>query len=398
MISARTDVWALGIVLHELLTGERPYEGTAPEVERAVCSPDAAPTACGTLAIDAGLATIVAKCLNKRPSERFETAGAVADALEKWAHRAEAAQPSAKARRRRWLPALRVATAAMVLILVAAALANRSWRTTPSAPGNPEPESEEVMFNRMTEPSAEAVKAGKSVTLVSPDTVALHHLWRTGGGASFVRLAEDAPDGGPVFVSSRTAGLLELLNISESGSYRVTAEIRQESAFENDANLGIYVARQEWVNAQGGQHTFARCVFADLGRHATQFADPDRGNGSQVQFGPGLLGPSPLNPARGHFSQTPAMWYAPSGPLNPPGPWRTLSVEVRFTGARAHWSGERVGDCEIGAWRDWFELLPSLHRDLAGLGGRESFAGGLGVYVYGASLTLRRFIVEPLDE
>ena len=78
-VSAATDVWALGVILHELLTGERPTPGLRP-------NPDAVAKAVpGRLG--RRLAAVAARCLRESPAERFQTADDLADAL------AEATRP-----------------------------------------------------------------------------------------------------------------------------------------------------------------------------------------------------------------------------------------------------------------------------------------------------------------
>jgi WD40 repeat protein len=66
-----TDIWALGVVLHELVCGRRPYPGGAPEelVEQVISSEPVAPV--GRLGeIPTRLATLVNRCLSKDPAAR----------------------------------------------------------------------------------------------------------------------------------------------------------------------------------------------------------------------------------------------------------------------------------------------------------------------------------------
>jgi serine/threonine protein kinase/tetratricopeptide (TPR) repeat protein len=78
----RSDIFALGCVLHEMLSGTRPFEGkTAAETAAAILR-DEPPAVLGRVTnILPGLDTIVSHCLEKRPEERFQSARDLSFAL-----------------------------------------------------------------------------------------------------------------------------------------------------------------------------------------------------------------------------------------------------------------------------------------------------------------------------
>lgn len=79
-VSTATDVHALGVLLYELLSGQRPFTGGPREVEQAIVSQD--PARLRSLPDD--LATIVHKALKKDPTERYATVSALSDDLGRW--------------------------------------------------------------------------------------------------------------------------------------------------------------------------------------------------------------------------------------------------------------------------------------------------------------------------
>ncbi len=76
---ARSDVFSLGCVLYEMVGGRRPFTGdSAAGTLAALLRDDPAPLS----GVDAGVARLVARCLRKNPTERFQSAADLESALE----------------------------------------------------------------------------------------------------------------------------------------------------------------------------------------------------------------------------------------------------------------------------------------------------------------------------
>jgi serine/threonine protein kinase len=204
-VDHRADVFALGCVLFEMLTGRRAFERlTSAETMTAILREDA-PALSGTgRPIPAALERTVHRCLEKSPTERFQSARDVAFALEALSGDS---QPSglgpagvvAKSRRRLW------AVAALGVALAAATglgfLAGRRNSGRGSA----------LSYERLTQRQGPILSAR-----FGPDgrTVFYGAAWE---GGPF-RIYQTRPEGGELALPMENA---DLLSVSRDGQLAV---------------------------------------------------------------------------------------------------------------------------------------------------------------------------------
>ena len=139
-IDARTDVYALGVTLFELLTLELPYSGSTQQMYMSqVLTSEARRARSLNDRVSRDLETVIRKALEKNPKDRYASAAAFADDLDNVLHlRPILAQPSgpirrsAKWARRKPVHAALAATLA-VSIPVVSFVVERAWSDSRAA-------------------------------------------------------------------------------------------------------------------------------------------------------------------------------------------------------------------------------------------------------------------------
>jgi TolB-like protein/Tfp pilus assembly protein PilF/tRNA A-37 threonylcarbamoyl transferase component Bud32 len=127
-LDARTDVYSLGCVLYEMLTGEPPYTGPTVQAVLAKRLTEPVPHLRTVRDVPAALERAVTKALARAPADRFSTAAEFADALqlnrleEGVAHTDTDARP-----RSRWRIARPAAIGLALLLMVLGGYAARRW-------------------------------------------------------------------------------------------------------------------------------------------------------------------------------------------------------------------------------------------------------------------------------
>jgi tRNA A-37 threonylcarbamoyl transferase component Bud32/tetratricopeptide (TPR) repeat protein len=127
-VDARSDIFSIGVVLFEALTGSRPFRGETPtEIIAAILKDSPVPVRELRKGIDPRLARIVERCLAKDPADRFQTVDELRQALGHLGARSIA------------IPGRLALTAALGVVVVMALIAGWTWlggRGEPTPPAD----------------------------------------------------------------------------------------------------------------------------------------------------------------------------------------------------------------------------------------------------------------------
>jgi Tol biopolymer transport system component len=208
----RSDIFSFGAILYEMLTGERAFQGDSPvETMSAILKEEPTALAQQSARIPAAVARVLTHCLEKEPSERFQSARDIAFHLESVSDVGSGpTRPvmSTTPSRARWIPLILVA-----LLALAVGFAAGRARTT-VAPAS------SVSVHRLTE-----LRGLEEAPAISPDgrSVAFtayvgnkRQIWvRLVSGGTALQLTRDetdhdaprwAPDGASLLYYSPPAG------------------------------------------------------------------------------------------------------------------------------------------------------------------------------------------------
>jgi Tol biopolymer transport system component len=180
-LSARSDVYSLGSVLYEMLTGSPPHVGaSAQQIIMKIVTEEAAPVTTHRKAVPPHVAAAVAKAVEKLPADRFASAAEFRAALENPAFATTAAGMAARtalpsSRRSALVPFL----AAIAMVAIGAAL----WGWL-----RPSPQPPLGRFN-VALAETQTMQAGRGPRIaVSPDGLRFVYLGPgEGGGQLWVR-------------------------------------------------------------------------------------------------------------------------------------------------------------------------------------------------------------------
>ncbi len=257
----RSDVFSLGIMLHEMITGQRPFEGdSSASIVSSILRDPVPPITAINPALPSRLAAIITRCLAKDPAQRYQSAidlradvdGVRQDVISGIITLAVPAAPSG-ARRVRVFAGASLAGAVALAVLAAWYWSPRDTAMSPSSEPLPAATFEQVTHGEGQELFPTLSPDGRSVVYVSDATGNADIYAQRVGGENTINLTRDSaavdtqpafsPDGERiVFRSDRDGGGLFLMGATGESVRRIS-DFGYHPAWAPDGHQIAYVTQ-----------------------------------------------------------------------------------------------------------------------------------------------------------
>jgi serine/threonine-protein kinase len=394
-----TDVWALGVMLYELLLGRRPFrdrEWASLFHQIARQQPDLPSVV--QPGFDPELEAVLLRCLDKNPARRFATARELADELARWlgGERTQTRPPGllrrlVRAGRRR--PRLMALVALGLLALVVALV----WYVFDT--------------DRPLHDIQRTVGGGQEIELIGDTGGPRWSRWFVNQTANSIV----DYDGYFTVDAMQEGAMLELARDLPVPAYRVRARVRHNKTLERGF-IGIYVGGRSTRGPGREGHLFFALRYNGIFDHARAFAQVIEKEKpalkGQMKIPPKnpvalraflLLRADQAAPWPADFGGTGGVGVKPTG--RAADQWRDLEIVVRPDSLQAAFDGEPLRPLELA------RLDPSLQSQLTAviaadasqrgflqaLPARFDPQGSLGLYVSEGSASFANLVVTPIQ-
>jgi serine/threonine-protein kinase len=371
--TAATDVWALGVILYEVLAGERPFRGSEMELLHRIQHDHPSMPSHFNSEVPRDLETVCLRCLQKKPGERYASAADLADDLERWLA-GEAISRQRTPPRRGSLVLAGASWVLLVFVLFAVAA--------------PEKRPEPATFGTLAwlEAAERKAQPGSPIVLVNEGRPGWNRLVTAEADTNAIRWRA----GRPLDVFTRGVCHLEFLPPrADRPPYRLTVQLRQ-----NDLNLGaragLYVGRWDRPLGERVLYTAAQITFSEH--------DGGQKDGPPLLFASRALAIRDEAPMINDTTQALPRGKLPGGEFwLGKGPWRTITLEVTAEGVRLVSPRPAVGVRAVDLEKEFQFFIRKQRPAYEGMRLDVSPAGGAGLLVLNSSVEVQRLLVEPLE-